>query len=1831
MANSTNRAWVFSDEDQVIFKQILDLESLIRRSNRSEFLEAAKQELSLYIERLSASTLEECQRDLNLNCALPTSSEEVLELFELYHLQKELRHRVEKMAVDLSHYGRSRPSLPLVLKQVVQLEVWLEGQRDLERRFRSARRYLLRYNIDVQDLRPPFGILKIEALEDQVQEAIELERDFEQITDSFKKIGWARVFPLEDQNRVLLESLKDEFEDQNRLFRRHQHIAEELNGLGIPSAPVQFPLREGRIARLEEDVPYQRKWLGEFERIRRVLLPADRKKIVFPRAPFDEEEVFRFLEEVHEPYQKALFWMRYVPLFIATLVVVATALGVWSHVSADLNHRLTRALEIEFNQYYASSIDDRKQMWRELCEDGEELACLWSERILETDSTDKKIELFNTWCLEGKRSACLVTGWSLSQPYMNGTVLMSGSDLPRAEALFFELCSKGNHRACIELLRFPEDYAPKYYPEHPEMLLQDSCSEVVRGCSSLGMMYEKALRPQEQIVELYSEACSRGGWSSCNNLGLLYQYGKGVPQDLVQAEEHYEQACNHGFLFGCLNWAQILEHFGQGEGALARSLREKACDNRLFDGCYQLAMSDLRSPNPRFVEVLEHMDFACIGGVETACSIREKLLLERKNGELNYLQKFFSQGYSVELGTLNEQSKQLCEDGSELICSWSEVVEDLSVRAEQVQFFSEQCTQGEALGCLVDGWGLSQPHLDGALAFDARSLEQAKKHFDKACYLGLSQGCFEGSKIDLLTKKISQEKYFETLLSACSVGDQSSCVEKGKSQLKSSDPSERKSGLQVLKQACDAEFDAGCVELGRAYWIEGIPSPNEAKTKRLFQSACEHGFLRGCYFEAKLVLEEGLDESIVQATRMFFDSCNKGDELSCVDLAWVLLKEDEVEHQEQVKDLFERTCSDGIKEGCSGLGWIYEQGVGVEQDLIRSRILYERACSEGHASSCVDLAHMLSEGRGGEVEFERSTSLLEQACSQKAWNGCLALSERYQLGIGLEQSLLKATEFAQLSCDAGLMKGCVQLANIWMLDSDQSQMLRATELYERACVANEISGCHQLAFIYKDNSDALRAQALWQQGCNEDFGSSCTQLGILHEEEVDLDGLKTARSLYERACQTQDMLGCVHFALSVHKDKDSSETDRAQADELIGEACLKGISLGCFYKGKKLEQNRSYREAVSLYRSACEQQLWQGCSALAELYIQGLGTRKDRGTAASLLEQSCLEGHLPACQKSVELMGTEQLALKDAVFERLEERCSQGTQDICVAFGATVMEYSKDLDRRHRAEDILIRLCSESRLQQQSCSVLARIEYQHFCGIPQKDRCLNFTQGNLNSTRQELLLSESDLLDYRKALSRAQKACDVTDPLGCAYAGRLTEMGLMIPDLQIGVDEAYSQARDFYRLGCEEKSQEACFSLGMLIDYRRGVLYEPERSAELYKDACQSGLQNACMAWGWLYLWGQGVVQDRSKAARLFKGACEEGFNWGCLSYGYSLEHGYGLKRSQSRAEDQYRKLCSQGMNDACFFWGRALLGRSENSLAQQVFKDSCEDGFLSSCYEQALLLMSSSEKQGFAILEKACDKGHSSSCVAIADDLFNSSGPSKDVLEAQRLYLLACKEGHAQACAQIGLLKTKQNRLVATVKDTNQTIEFLYRGCMRGAPDACTLLGQYYQIKRRGAGRQLSFAKVVEVLDVSCRQDQLKSCVALGVFYTEDQRLEEANDYFNGACEQGDTEGCHWKNKGIIEEIGVSKQRAGFAVDELKQLCSDGFSLSCFEVGKIFGSSDLVEEDLSRFIDYLNRGCALQHKGSCTRLVEVYVKGYKSIEKNEQLADKYRALSEGL
>jgi len=86
-----------------------------------------------------------------------------------------------------------------------------------------------------------------------------------------------------------------------------------------------------------------------------------------------------------------------------------------------------------------------------------------------------------------------------------------------------------------------------------------SCGEGdASGCIKHVFTNSKRVKQNSfQAAEFYRKGCDGGSPMGCNNLGVLYEYGKGVKQSDADAFNYYEIACDLKEEKGCENYARM--------------------------------------------------------------------------------------------------------------------------------------------------------------------------------------------------------------------------------------------------------------------------------------------------------------------------------------------------------------------------------------------------------------------------------------------------------------------------------------------------------------------------------------------------------------------------------------------------------------------------------------------------------------------------------------------------------------------------------------------------------------------------------------------------------------------------------------------------------------------------------------------------------------------------------------------------------------------------------------------------------------------------------------------------------------------------------------------------------------------------------------------------------------------------------------------------------------------------------------------------------------------------------------------------------------------------
>ena len=202
--------------------------------------------------------------------------------------------------------------------------------------------------------------------------------------------------------------------------------------------------------------------------------------------------------------------------------------------------------------------------------------------------------------------------------------------------------------------------------------------------------------------------------------------------------------------------------------------------------------------------------------------------------------------------------QQACEEGRWRGCrTWLRVL-------------AVKCHDGSAEACDVRGRALN----DGRVV--ARDALEAGKHFDRACDLGLSDGC------DRL-RALARADGPGVFVRACDASDGQSCFIVGSLEDEGLGvPKAPARALALFDRSCASGWAPGCNRLGKSYLTGEGTAVDLSKAVGTFEKACRGRNAAGC-FNVAVMYRRGLgtpkDEAL--ARRRFQEACDLGVQLAC--------------------------------------------------------------------------------------------------------------------------------------------------------------------------------------------------------------------------------------------------------------------------------------------------------------------------------------------------------------------------------------------------------------------------------------------------------------------------------------------------------------------------------------------------------------------------------------------------------------------------------------------------------------------------------------------------------------------------------------------------------------------------------------------------------------------------------------------------------------------------------------------------------------------------------------------------------------------------------------
>jgi len=237
----------------------------------------------------------------------------------------------------------------------------------------------------------------------------------------------------------------------------------------------------------------------------------------------------------------------------------------------------------------------------------------------------------------------------------------------------------------------------------------------------------------DRSVSAYQCACELGSARGCNDLGVKYLDGEGVPRDEGRAAELLRKSCSGRLPMGCFNYGWLL-HQGLGvprDTSAALEHYTYACEQDIGVACNALALilTDEQEP-PDNARALPLFEKACGAEVPAACMSAGSMY---QNGDgvaanLTEAARLYRLSYEGEIGLGCVALGNLTLEGEAGL---------VKSPTRALDLYRRGCDLDPTVGCYVYGMALT-----GGAGIQP-DLKRAEKTLDRACRAGHADACAE--------------------------------------------------------------------------------------------------------------------------------------------------------------------------------------------------------------------------------------------------------------------------------------------------------------------------------------------------------------------------------------------------------------------------------------------------------------------------------------------------------------------------------------------------------------------------------------------------------------------------------------------------------------------------------------------------------------------------------------------------------------------------------------------------------------------------------------------------------------------------------------------------------------------------------------------------------------------------------------------------------------------------------------------------------------------------------------------------------------------------------
>lgn len=359
----------------------------------------------------------------------------------------------------------------------------------------------------------------------------------------------------------------------------------------------------------------------------------------------------------------------------------------------------------------------------------------------------------------------------------------------------------------------------------------------------------------------------------------------------------------------------------------------------------------------------------------------------------------------------------------------------------------------------------------------------------------------------------------------------------------------------------------------------------------------------------------------------------------------------------EARSWYDEAIEKGDLKALAEKGYLYRKGYGTSKDYKKAFDIYMEAVNKGYykANNSIGLLYEFgSEEVGLDKDYGQAMKYYELASEAGSYSGTNNIALLYENGRGVDQDYKTALEWHEKAAEEGNRTAMYDIGKLYYDGKlDEIDYAKALEWFEKAASLGHSDSIFCMGYIYSNggygvDADKNKGLEYYTKAAENGSNSALFNIGLMYENGEDgfTQDYAKAMEYYEKAAEGGYTRAMARLGYKYQTGIEGyMEPDYAKAFEYYDMGIDNGdlsdtYVLDCYtnkgvmyYNGNGLDAP-DYDTAVSLYKTAAENDDCFAMVCLCRCYVYGKGVNKDASKAQEWYDKAMACKDITDAQKS---------------------------------------------------------------------------------------------------------------------------------------------------------------------------------------------------------------------------------------------------------------------------------------------------------------------------------------------------------------------------------------------------------------------------------------------------------------------------------------------------------------------------------------------------------------------------------------------------------------------